>query len=202
MNIDALLESAKPSDALTTRESAELDRLVRAVQLSSRRRPRRRLIAGVVAATVLLLAGGATATAAAGIWHPSWYDADSDWTTEVKTVDRVFTVDGKRYECTFDLTISSTYNGKGIPEFQKGLAYLQALNLQSIKPDPAMISDFMNATWVGPGDPPPAPSEEWANEQVWFMAVNSNVGSYLTSIGLDPQKIRLSTGDQQCNFKR
>jgi len=201
MNIDSVLESAKPSDSLTMRERAELERLIEAVHSSTRRRPRRRLIAGIVAATVLVIAGGATATAAAGVWHPSWYDPASNWTTDVKTVHLAFAVDDKRYKCTVDLSLSSTYNGKGTPEFQKTLAYLQSLDLAAIKPDPAMIDDFMNATWVGYGDPPAPPSKPWAYEQVWIMAVNGNVGAHLSSIGLDPQKISLAM-DPKCDFSR
>ena len=201
MNIDALLDSAKPSDALTMRERAELDRLLDAAQPAARRFGRRRLVAGIAAATVLLVAGGAAATAAAGIWHPTWYDAASDWSTDVKTVSLKFSIDEKRYECSVPISLSSTYNGKGIPEFQKALAYLQSSHPENVKPAASMIDDLTNSTWVGQGTPPPSPSKPWVYEQAWMMSVNNNLGSYLSSIGLNPQRVSLSM-DSKCDFTR
>ncbi len=199
MNIDTLLEEANPGRALTMRERAELDRMVDATR--PRRPPRAPFVVGIAAVSALLLAGGGAATAAVGIWHPPWYDAASDWTEQVKTVDRNFTVDGKQYHCTVAFTLESTYNGKGTPEFQKALIYMESLDPLSIRPRPADIDDLMNATFVGQGPAPVPPTKSWANEQVWLMDVGAQVYSHISAIGLDSDRIRISTESSDCNFK-
>jgi hypothetical protein len=200
MNIDTLLATAKPSDELSLREHAELHRLIEAAQ--PRRRPRVRVVIGIVAGTVLLVAGGVAATAAAGVWHhPTWYDAASDWTTNVQTVHLSFVIDQQPYHCTIPVTLSSTFDGKGTPDFQKALAYMQATDLANVKPDPATIADLNNSIWVGQGDPPPAPSKPFVYEEAWIYAVQDGLTAHLTSIGLDPQKVALGT-DAKCDFTR
>ncbi len=201
MNIDTLLDEADPRRSLTLREQAELDRLVDSVG-SSRRRPRARAIAGIAALSALLIAGGATAAAAAGIWHPSWYDPASDWTTQVKTVDRTFTVDGTQHHCTVTLTLASTYNGKGTPEFQKALRYVRSLDPTKIQPSASQIHDFMNPILVGQGAAPTPPSKAWANQMVWLMDVSQNLSDHLNAIGLDPEKVSFSDSSQVCDFTR
>lgn len=201
MNIDTLLDEADPGRTLTLHEQTELDRLVDSVG-SSRRRPRARAITGIAALSALLLAGGATAAAAAGIWHPSWYDPASDWTTKVKTVDRTFTVDGQPHHCTVTLTLASTYNGKGTPEFQKALSYVRSLDPTKIQPSASQLHDFMNATWGGQGAAPTPPSKAMANQLVWLMDVSQNLFDHLSAIGLDPEKVSFSNSSQICDFAR
>ncbi len=201
MNIDTLLDEADPGRSLTLHQQAELDRLIDSVG-NTHRRPRARLIAGIAALSVLLLTGGGAAAAAAGLWHPSWYDPASDWTTNVKTVDRTFTVDGKQHHCTVTLTLASNYNGKGTPEFQKALSYLRSLDPTKIIPTAGQIHDFMNPIWVGPGSPPTPPSKAMANQMVWLEDLSQNLFDHMNAIGLDPEKVSFSNPSQVCDFTR
>ncbi len=200
MNIDALLNEVDPGRPLTLREQVELERLIDSTRV--RRRTRAKFVLGVAALSAFLLAGGGAATAAAGIWHPSWYDAASDWTTEVKTVNRSFAVDGKQYHSSVTLALESTYNGKGTPEFQKALADLRSMDPTSITPSASDIDDLINASWVGQGPKPATPSRAWANQQVWLMDVSSAVSDHVNAIGLDGEKIRLDTTTGKCDATR
>lgn len=200
MNIDTLLNEAAPDRALTLRERAEVERLVDSVA-PGRLRRRPRLLVGIAALSALLLAGGATAAAATGVWHPSWYDADSDWTTEVTTVHRAFTVDGRRYHCTVTFSLGSTYDGTGTPDFQKALSYFRSLDPLTVEADPAKVDELIDATWVGQGTAPAPPSRAWADEQVWTMTVTSDVATHLTAIGLDAEHVQFPL-NEKCDFSR
>jgi len=197
MNLDTLLDDARPDHPLTLREQAALEQLIQAHPRADRRR-RARWVGGIAALSAFLLAGGATAAAAAGIWHPSWYDADSDWTTEVKTVHRTFTVDGQKHSCDVTFTLASTYNGKGTPEFQKALSYWRSLDPLSIRSDAATLRDMLNADYSSWGR---TPSRPWLYQQAWSVAVGNKVNSHIAAIGLDPQKISGEV-DQNCDFTR
>lgn len=200
MNIDTLLADADPGRTLSLREHAEIDRLIDTVGPHSRHRAR--WFVGVVAIVALVVTGGAAAVAATGVLHhPVWYDAASDWTTEVKTVDRVFTVDGKRYDCAVTFTLGSTYNGKGTAEFKAALTYFRSQNPLKFSPPAAAVREYMEMDWSGQGDPPPPPSKAWANQQVWERLVYTDVFDHVTSLGLDSSRVDFEIAPKHCDVQ-
>ncbi|HXR43643.1 MAG TPA: hypothetical protein VN759_02470, partial [Pseudolysinimonas sp.] len=86
MTLDALLADARPDLGLSATALRDLDVLGEETARRARRRGRRRLVIGSIVGSFALVAGGLSAAAATGIIRPSWYDAASDWTTQVKTV--------------------------------------------------------------------------------------------------------------------
>ena len=198
MDIDTLLESANPRRTLTLREEAELGRLIDAIGPRPRRRAR--WIVGVAALVAIVLTGGATAVAATtGILkHPTWYDAASDWSSAGKTVTRHFVVDGVQHSCTVTFTVSSNYNGKGIPEYKAAVSYFHSLNLLKVQPDAELIKAYTRST-VGPDKLAPRAS---ANESAWTSAVAGKVWDHVTSLGLDSSRISVSTKGPACDVQR
>lgn len=193
MNLDNLLTEAAPHVVLTDATRSELNALV-ASKSPRRIRRNHRITIGIVATTAFLLAGGVgAATAATVLQHPTWYDAASDWTTQVKTARRVFTVDGARYSCVETISVQSTHNGKGTAEFQQALKYLQGLNVAAIQPDPDDLKSLKSANWT----PPPSPAR--INQMAWIFALNDSLRTHLLSMGLDPTKVSMAL-NEKCDF--
>jgi hypothetical protein len=193
MNLDNLLNEASPKPELSDGARSELHALVDSKSPRGIRR-KHRITIGIVATTALLLAGGVgAATAATVLQHPTWYDAASDWTTQVKTVKRVFAVNGQRYNCVDDISVQSKYNGKGTAEFQQALKYLQGFNVLSIQPDPDELKSLQDANW----SPPPSPAR--INQMAWIFALNDSLRTHMMSMRLDPTKVSMGLSEK-CDF--